>query len=427
MSATGGRRPRRDGPAARTGVVLAAMGVGLSATVACGAGGAPLAAPRPVPVTISAPTSAISSTTSTMGTSASPSADAAVLAVRACAQKSLARLSVTERAAEVLMIGVPAAHPAEARAAVASNRPGGVFLRGRSRVPATTASGIETLQKAVRASGGPALLVAVDEEGGKVQTLTGPGIGTVPSALVQGRWDAPLVRDRAREWLTALRRTGVTMNLAPVADTVPAGTERDNPPIGAVDRQYGSDPDATSAAASAVVRAAREAGIVATLKHFPGLGRVRVNPDTAANAVDSVADAHDPHLRPFAAGIAAGAEAVMMSSARYPRLDPRNRAVFSARIIGMLRDELGFDGLVVSDDLGQARAVQDVPVGRRAVAFVAAGGDLVLTVLTADVVPMRAALAEAARTSPKFRARLDEAATRVLATKHRAGLLPCRS
>lgn len=415
MFPTGGSRPRRNGPAARAGVVLVAMGVSLSAAVACGVGGTPITAPRPASVTTTAPTSAISST------------DAAdVLAARTCTQKALTRLSVTERATEVLMIGVPAANPAEARAVVASNRPGGVFLRGRSRALATTASGIQTLQKAVRTSDGPALLVAVDEEGGKVQTLTGPGIGTVPSALEQGRWDAALVRSHAREWLSALRRTGVTMNLAPVADTVPAGTERGNPPIGAVDRQYSSDPDATSDAVSAVVRAAREAGVIPTLKHFPGLGRVRVNPDAAAGAVDSVADVDDPHLRPFAAGIAAGTEAVMMSSARYPRLDPQKRAVFSAQVIGMLRNKLGFDDLIVSDDLGQARAVQDMPAGRRAVAFVAAGGDLVLTVLTADVVPMCAALAEAARTSPKFRARLDEAATRVLATKHRAGLLPCR-
>jgi beta-N-acetylhexosaminidase len=165
--------------------------------------------------------------------------------------------------------------------------------------------------------------------------------------------------------------------------------------------------------------------VQATLKHFPGLGRVHANTDFSDAAVDRVTDGDDPFLEPFAAGIDAGAGAVMMSSARYPRLDGAKPAVFSARIISLLRDRLGFQGLVISDDLGQAKAVRNTPVGQRAVSFIAAGGDLVLTVRPADLLPMRDALMAAARKSPAFRARLDEAALHVVLSKVRAGLLRC--
>jgi beta-N-acetylhexosaminidase len=384
--------------------------------------------PPSVPAVSSPPSaSAVSSPPSASAVSSPPSASAAssVPEAVACVEQVLAGLTPAQRAGQVLMVGVPVEGSASAATAVRVYGPGGVFLRGRSADAATEVrQRIALLQRA--ASGGTPvpLHVAVDQEGGQVQTLSGRGIGALPSALTQGRWPTAVLQARVEDRAAALRGIGVTMNLAPVADTVPGDPER-NPPVGAADRHFGSLPEAVAEDVVTVTRATQRSGVVATLKHFPGLGRVRVNTDFSTGATDALLDRGDPLLRPFAAGIEAGAGAVMLSSARYPRLDPRRLAVFSPDVVTLLRSDLRFEGLVVSDDLGAAKAVQSVPVGRRAVAFVAAGGDLVLTVRVHDARPMGTALAAAARSSPQFRRRLDDAVRHVLVSKYRVGLLRC--
>jgi beta-N-acetylhexosaminidase len=285
---------------------------------------------------------------------------------------------------------------------------------------------VDTLQRAAVPATGLRLLVALDQEGGQVQTLRGDDFPAIPSALQQGGWDAGTLRARTADWARRLAAAGITMDLAPVADTVPSGTAAANPPIGAFNRQYGSSPDAVARDIAVVVDAAQAAGILTTVKHFPGLGRVHANTDTSTQAVDPVTTPDDPYLRPFIEGIRAGSAAVMVSSASYPKLDAQTIAPFSAPIItGLLRQRLGFTGLVVSDDLGAATAVRAVPVGERAVRFVRAGGDLALTVRSTDAGPMVAALLGAARQSPGFAARVGDAAQHVVRAKVRAGLVSC--
>ncbi|MDQ1289394.1 MAG: beta-N-acetylhexosaminidase [Actinomycetota bacterium] len=346
-------------------------------------------------------------------------------AARECARTTLARMTPTDRAGQVLMVATPVHSPATALGVVRAYRLGGVFLHGRSAVPISgLAPEVKDLRDRSR-SGGVPLHVAVDQEGGKVQTLRGTGIGALASALEQGTWDTALLERRTKDWTKSLRTVGVTMNFAPVTDTVPANRKTQNPPIGALGRQYGSDPATVATKVTAVVRGSQAAGVQATLKHFPGLGRVTVNTDFSDGAVDATATEDDAYLRPFVAGVAAGAGAVMMSSARYPKLDAGQPAVFSEPIISMLRTNLGFTGLVVSDDLGVAKAVQDRSAGQRAVDFIAAGGDMVLTVRRQDAGVLGQALVTRARGSAAFRARLDEAVVHVLLSKHRAGILPC--
>jgi beta-N-acetylhexosaminidase len=218
----------------------------------------------------------------------------------------------------------------------------------------------------------------------------------------------------------------VTVNLAPVADTVPAGLGEGNPPIGAFHRQYGADPGAVARDIRTVVTTSQDAGVLTIVKHFPGLGRVRANTDTSTRAVDTRTTATDPYLRPFVAGMEAGSAGVMVSSARYPMLDAQAIAAFSKPIItGLLRERLGYTGLVMSDDLGAADAAEAVPVADRPVRFVAAGGDMVLTIRPQDARPMTGALIAAAGRSPAFSARVTDAARQVLSSKYRAGLLTC--
>ncbi len=336
-------------------------------------------------------------------------------------------MSPGQRAAQLIMVGVPASDPAADVALVARSGVGGVFLRGRSARPMTSvAADVAALQSAVAAAGAVPLHVSVDQEGGQVQTLFGEGMPRIPSAHQQGLLNAEQFIVHTREWADALVRAGVTLNLGPVADVVPAGTESANPPIGVSDRAFGSTPQAVGVDVQTVVGSAAQAGLLSTVKHFPGLGRVTANPDTSTKAVDRVTSSSDPALAPFSEAIGAGAAAVMVSSASYPSLDPDNLAVFSPAIItGLLRTRLGFEGVVMSDDLGAAAAVAAVSPGQRAVRFVGAGGDVVLTIRESDVAEMTAELQQAASQSPEFFARLQASVHRVLASKVAAGLVHC--
>ena len=354
--------------------------------------------------------------------SASPSPTATD--VNACVSATVARLSLVERAGQLLMVGTPVADPPSLARTVTARHLGGVFLAGRSRRPAAALrQDIAALQ---RAAPEVPVLIALDQEGGAVQTLQGADFPPIPSALIQGGWSAATLRERTAAEARRLAAIGVTQNLAPVADTVPRSVGTANPPIGAFRREYGSDPGAVAADIRTVVAASQRAGVLTTLKHFPGLGRVRVNTDTSTGAVDSTTTTNDPYLDPFTAGIRAESAVVMVSSASYPRLDRRTIAAFSAPIIsGLLRRQLRFTGLIMSDDLGAAAAVGAVPVGERAVRFVRAGGDLVLTIRPADATPMANALVAAARKSRTFAARVADAAEHVIRAKYRAGLLRC--
>lgn len=302
---------------------------------------------------------------------------------------------------------------------------GGIFLAGRSPAPATElASTVAGWQQA--AAPGPALWIAVDQEGGAVRSLQGEGFEQLPSAREQGALPPAELAGMADRLGAGLHDAGVNLDLAPVVDVVPAGTESANPPVGAFDRQYGSTADAVVAAAGTVVDGLAAHGVVATLKHFPGLGRVQQNTDTSADVVDTSTSADDEQVAAFARlARSPAAPFVMASTATYALIDPSAEAAFSPVVLtDLLRGRLGFDGVVISDDVGNARAVGEVPPGDRAVRFLAAGGTLVLTVDAALVPEMIDAVLARADGDPAFAAHVDAAVRTALLAKARAGLLP---
>jgi beta-N-acetylhexosaminidase len=376
------------------------------------------------PRTVAAPPSPVhSASPATSSPPAPPSVSPSPGGVGQCVTATVGALSLEERVGQLLMLGTQVDDPRGVRAAVARHHLGGVFLAGRSQRSATS---LRADIAAVQRDAPMPLLIALDQEGGSVQTLKGPDFPLIPSAQRLGAGPPASLRAAVRDSARRLHGIGATVNLAPVADTVPTRLGEGNPPIGAFHRQYGSDPTQVAADVEQVVTASQGAGVLTILKHFPGLGRVTANTDTSTRAVDATATADDPYLEPFVAGIKAGSAGVMMSSALYPKLDRTNIAAFSPAIItGLLRGKLGYTGLVMSDDLGAADAVERVPAGLRAVRFVAAGGDVVLTIRPEDAAPMtKAMIAEAGR-SPAFEARVTEAAQHVVQAKYRAGLLRC--
>jgi beta-N-acetylhexosaminidase len=308
-------------------------------------------------------------------------------------------------------------------AELAATGVGGIFLAGRSRAAAADlAATVATWQAAVP---GPRLWVAADQEGGNVQTLRGPGFDVLPTALQQGALPAPELSGLADRLGASLAGAGLNLDLAPVADVVPAGTEQSNPPIGVFARQYGSTPDAVVTAAGTIVGGLAAHGVTATLKHFPGLGRVQQNTDTSAHVVDGTTTATDGQVGAF--GRLAGSAAhpfVMVSSAVYTLIDPTSQAVFSHVVLtDLLRTQLGFGGVIITDDVGTARAVLAVPAGDRAVGFLAAGGTLVLTVDPTLVPGMIDAVVARIDSDPAFAAQVDAALHTALLAKAGAGLL----
>ena len=340
--------------------------------------------------------------------------------------EALAGLDRREQIAQLVVVGVAFTDLSPADEFVPQGV-GGVFLQGRSSIPADELA-TETARW-TQAAPGPRPWIGVDQEGGAVQTLSGPGFADLPSALRQGRMPAEELTTLADDLGASLRSAGINLNLAPVVDVVPAGTEDANAPIGAWDRQYGSTAEDVVRAAGTIADGLAAHGVTPTLKHFPGLGRVRENPDKSRDATDDVTTRDDEQVAAF--GTLAGSDAdpfVMMSSATYTQIDPTVPALFSPVVVGdLLRQQLGFDGVVISDDIGAAQAVQDIPVDERAVRYLEAGGTLMLTMDADLVTEMIYAVVERAESDPEFSARVDDAVRTALTAKARAGLLTVQS
>ncbi len=229
---------------------------------------------------------------------------------------------------------------------------------------------------AARGGWGPAL-VAVDQEGGQ---LIGLGTGTTQFAgsMALGATDDVQLTERVGRAIgRELRALGVTVDYAPVCDLA---SNPANPALGI--RTFGSEPEAVGKHAGALVRGLQSAGVAAALKHFPGLGDAGTNSHFVLPVVDrSRTEIEDVSLAPFRAAIAAGARLVMSAHVALPALTGSGSlpATLSRAVLhGVLRDELGFAGVSITDALDMAALVQGPEQGIDVVAAISAGIDLLL-------------------------------------------------
>lgn len=332
-------------------------------------------------------------------------------------------MTEAQRVGQLFMVDSPSTAVRQATLdAITVSHVGSVILDGTSYLSiAATAAITSRLQRA--APSGTGLFIATDQEGGLVQRLRGAGFSAVPSAVDQGGESPATLQVDAAGWAAQLRRAGIGLDLAPVLDIVPAGWGS-NPPIGDLDRGFGHSAATVTSHGVAVAKGLAQGRVDATVKHFPGLGRTRGNTDVSTGVQDTITVRHDAYLAPFAAAVAAGVPFVMISTAIYTRIDQARPAAFSPTVItGMLRGDLGFRGVVISDDLGVAKQVSGYSVGARAVAFIRAGGDIVLTVDATQAPAMTAAVLARTRIDTAFKAQVDAAALLVLQAKQARGLL----
>lgn len=346
---------------------------------------------------------------------------------RTCAEV-VAGLSLSEQVGQVVMVAQSSTRPsATGRRAIRRLHLGSVVLLGNSTAGRDrTARLTGDLRHGVGKVDGIGVLVAADQEGGLVQRLQGPGFSTIASARTQAGWSDRTIRRRAETWSEQLGRAGIDLNLAPVADVVPTSLGRTNEPIGALRRGYGPRAAVVSRKTVALIAGMHAGGTATSVKHFPGLGRVRGNTDTRARVVDATTTRDDELLAGFRADIEHGTDVVMLSSATYRRIDAGRPATYSSTVIDtMLRHDLDFTGVVASDDL-LGRALASTSVRSRGVRFLQAGGDLALVGDVAAAAEVHDGLLDRARSDHAFHTHVRQSATRVVELKSRQGLVSCR-
>jgi beta-N-acetylhexosaminidase len=290
---------------------------------------------------------------------------------------------------------------------------GGVILFPPPEIPGTKlAAEIERLQRAATEGRGPRLLVAIDQEGGTVERLPALPPALSPYTLAQND-DRQATTLEARATGFQLREIGIDVNLAPVMD-VPISEDHFMTP-----RAFGTDPAQVEDLGLAFAAGLRREGVAATAKHFPGLGRAVENTDFAPTTIATTRAGLEGDIQPFRAAVEAGIELVMLSSAVYPRLGSRDPAVLSSAIAtGLLRDELGFTGVTISDDLLSPAIAAGHPRREAAVLASAAGVDVLL--FAADDAPGIAAGLTAAATAGELEeTAMRTSCERVVALKER--------
>ena len=318
------------------------------------------------------------------------------------AREAVDRLTLRQQVGQVTISSFPGtARPEYIRRRLRARETAGVILFGLN---GTSPAGWRRLTRRIQQAGHGRALVMVDQEGGEIRTVQHVG----PSSGQPFQGEAGAVRRAARSAARGLRAIGVNVNLAPVADLPRAGSVM-------ATRAFSGDERGVAARTRASIRGMRDAGIAATAKHFPGLGGATVNTDDGPATVGAPIGRD---LVPFRAAVAEGVPLVMLSHASYTAVDGDRIASQSRRIVrGILRDRLGFDGVIVTDSMEAAAVLARSGVAEAAERSIRAGADLILMTGSASWKDVFPRLLAEARRDPAFRKRIRDGAARVLALK----------
>lgn len=326
---------------------------------------------------------------------------------------SCERLPLRRRAALVLVVGMPdVTNPADPLVRdLVDLGVGGVFLTGYN---VAGGSQVVALVDALHAGAAPTPLIATDEEWGRVSSFRDLFGATSSPRTIAATSTPHQVRAAARDLGDDLAALGVEWNFAPLADL-------DDGPSDAVigDRAFGATPDVAGRYALAFARGLDAAGVLATVKHFPGHGAVAGDVDPHGRKVPSnasVRELRDAHLPPFERLIADDVPVVMLNHVTYRALDRRRPASMSPRAYGLLR-ATGFNGVAITDSIGMGAVHRRWDFPAAAEQALRAGADAVLATDGTQARRMRRRLVAAVRAGRLSEARLDEAVTRMLALR----------
>lgn len=421
---TGRTGPGRHGPRRRLALATA-VAVVASLGTGCSSGARRAVPPTSAPVTTPAPTGSSTSSTPppTAGTIAGTTTTTA-----ACSDQAVIRSWPLRRlAAQLVIVPVLDGDPASVRAAV-SAQAGGVLLLGS--VPPGPQL-VAALGPAINPPAQPGPLVMADQEGGGVQRL-GADVTSIPWARQMAATMTPAqVRQLAETLGRQMAALGVGVDLAPVLDLdsgpLLSSTDADGP------RSFSIDPSVAAAYGAAFAAGLQAGGVLAVVKHFPGLGGASANTDYGPASTRPISDLERAGLVPFERLIAGGVRAVMVANATVPGLTSRPASVSPSVITGLLRDRLHFGGLVMTDSLSAgALLAAGYTLPAAAAAAVEAGADMVMfgsTLTPAQTASLRpaplvsqiqavvGAIVDAVGTGALPQARLDQAVLHVVEAK----------
>ena len=320
-------------------------------------------------------------------------------------RKAVDRLSLRKQVGQLVISSFDEpTRPDYIRRRLQAGETAGVILFGRN---GGDAAHWRRLTRSIQAAARGEALIMVDQEGGDIRTVAHAG----PAEGQASQGGPEQVEAAARKAAGQLRDVGINVNLAPVADVA----ERGGVPSVMDGRAFAGGPEEVAAATRASIRGMRAEAIAATAKHFPGLGGSQVNTD---DAPATVAGEIDTDLVPFEAAIAERVPLVMLSHAHYPALDADAIASQSPAIAtGLLRDDLGYQGVVVTDSMEAQAVLARSGVAEASARSIRAGADLVLLTGSASWNEVFPALLDEARQDPEFRARVRASAARVLSLK----------
>ncbi|MBQ4160215.1 MAG: hypothetical protein IJD83_04725 [Clostridia bacterium] len=267
------------------------------------------------------------------------------------------------------------------------------------------------------------LFLAVDEEGGRVSRLgDNPAMGTTkqpPMQKIGETGDATKAHAVGKVLAADLKALGLNVNFAPDADVL---LHEENTEIG--DRAFGTDAEVVSAMVANVVKGLEDNGVSSTLKHFPGHGSTYVNSHNGTSeSKRTLEELRKNELLPFQAGIAAGADFIMVSHMTLVNagIEKVPCSVSEAVITDLLKDELGYKGIVITDSFQMGAITQLYTAGQAAVKAVQAGVDMLL--MPEDFKAAHAAILQAVERGEIAQARIEESVKKILALKIEKGLL----
>jgi beta-N-acetylhexosaminidase len=278
----------------------------------------------------------------------------------------------------LFMAGMPGPHPDEkTEMLIRDHGLGGVILFSRNiESPRQLAALCNALQDQAMTYHGTPLFLAIDQEGGSVARLKEP-FALFPGNTAIGEDERPIDQAKVFARITAMEMAlvGLNMDLAPVVDV-----QCEEPEKHLLGRTFSDDPQKVALLGRTVVRILQENGVMAVAKHFPGLGKASLDPHFHLPKIDMTAkELEEVNFPPFKAVIEQDVAGIMTSHALYPILDPELPATLSRKTLeGVLRERLGFTGLIITDDLEMGALRKQWSVAKGAVSAFEAGADILL-------------------------------------------------
>jgi beta-N-acetylhexosaminidase len=292
---------------------------------------------------------------------------------------------------------------------------GGYLLFGRDMTGMTTT--LKTKIQSYQQNSKIPLLIGSDEEGGTVSRLSSsqlvtPAFRSPHNLYVAGGLDS--IKSDATNKAKILHSFGIQMPMAPVADVAT------DPAAFIYDRTVGLDAKETSTYIKTAVTALQDNGVAATLKHFPGYGNNKDSHVGIVTDTRSMKELRKVDFKPFKAGIKAGADSILVSHNIVNAIDKNHPASISKKVHKVLRKELGFDGVIITDDLDMAGLADFVPQNKAALMALKAGNDLVMTSHYATQIPY---ILQAIKDGDYSKKQLNASVLRVLKMKQKLGML----